>query len=36
MELNPSVPAKTVPEFIAAANSGKLSYAQPGTGTRSI
>ena len=35
MEINPSVPAKTVPEFIAYANSspGKVSMASAGNGT---
>ncbi len=35
MEVNPSVPARTVPEFIAYAksNPGKLSMASPGNGT---
>ena len=35
MVLHPSVPAKTVPEFIAyaKANPGKISYASAGTGT---
>jgi tripartite-type tricarboxylate transporter receptor subunit TctC len=35
MEVNPAVPAKTVPEFIAyaKANSGKLSMASGGNGT---
>jgi len=35
MEVNPSVPVKTVPEFIAfaKANSGKISYASAGIGT---
>jgi tripartite-type tricarboxylate transporter receptor subunit TctC len=35
MVVNPSVPAKTVPEFIAYAksNAGKLSMASPGIGT---
>ena len=35
LEVNPSFPAKTVPEFIAhaKANPGKLSMASPGSGT---
>src|SRR5262249_29903273 len=35
MEVHPSVPAKTVPEFIAYAkrNAGKISYASPGIGS---
>jgi tripartite-type tricarboxylate transporter receptor subunit TctC len=35
MEINPSVPAKTVPEFVAYANSspGKVSMASAGIGT---
>jgi len=35
MVINPSLPAKTIPEFIAyaKANSGKINVASPGTGT---
>jgi tripartite-type tricarboxylate transporter receptor subunit TctC len=35
MEVHPSVPARTVPEFIAfaKANAGKVNYASAGTGT---
>jgi len=35
VEVNPSVPAKTIPEFIkyAKANSGKVNLATPGVGT---
>jgi tripartite-type tricarboxylate transporter receptor subunit TctC len=35
MEVNPSVPAKTIPEFVAyaKANSGKVNFASDGIGT---
>jgi tripartite-type tricarboxylate transporter receptor subunit TctC len=35
MEVNPAVPAKTVPEFIAyaKANPGRINFASPGIGT---
>jgi tripartite-type tricarboxylate transporter receptor subunit TctC len=33
MAVNPTVPAKSVPEFIAYASSGKINYASAGTGT---
>jgi tripartite-type tricarboxylate transporter receptor subunit TctC len=35
MVVNPSIPARTVPEFIAyaKANPGTISFASPGTGT---
>ena len=35
MEVNPTFPAKTVPEFIAyaRANPGRVNFASPGTGT---
>jgi tripartite-type tricarboxylate transporter receptor subunit TctC len=34
MEVNPTVPAETVPEFIAyaKANPGKINFASPGNG----
>jgi tripartite-type tricarboxylate transporter receptor subunit TctC len=34
MEVNPTVPAQTVPEFIAhaKANPGKINFASPGNG----
>jgi tripartite-type tricarboxylate transporter receptor subunit TctC len=37
MEVNPSFPARTVPEFIAygKANPGKISFASSGIGTGS-
>jgi tripartite-type tricarboxylate transporter receptor subunit TctC len=35
LEVNPSVPVKTVPEFIAYAKSHQLSYASAGIGTAS-
>jgi tripartite-type tricarboxylate transporter receptor subunit TctC len=36
MQINPSVPAKTVPEFIAHANAnpGTISMASAGNGSR--
>jgi tripartite-type tricarboxylate transporter receptor subunit TctC len=36
MEVNPALPAKTLPEFIAyaKANAGKISYASAGTGSQ--
>ena len=35
MEINPAVPARTVPEFVAyaKANPGKLNYASSGSGS---
>jgi tripartite-type tricarboxylate transporter receptor subunit TctC len=37
MEVNPSVPAHTIPEFVAyaKANPGKINMASGGTGRRS-